>query len=57
MQVLRYNKTKAYIPHLDYLESIPGSSHDFASEASGSNRYVAHPQTKALLNHERGRRK
>jgi hypothetical protein len=36
--VLRYNKTRAYIPHLDYLEPDPQSTHNFDSAGSGVNR-------------------
>ena len=41
LQVLRYNKTTAYIPHLDWIDS-PGSSnsHDFLSAGVGTNRFA-----------------
>lgn len=40
MQILRYNKSKAYIPHLDYLETTPGANHDFDSSVDGTNRFA-----------------
>lgn len=41
LQVLRYNKTKAYIPHFDWIEDLhERKEHDFDSERIGSNRFV-----------------
>ncbi|CAM9620482.1 unnamed protein product, partial [Phaeothamnion confervicola] len=40
LQVLRYNVSKAYIAHLDYLEADPKSVHDFDSGGSGINRFA-----------------
>jgi hypothetical protein len=39
LQVLRYNISQAYIPHLDYLEAVEGE-HDFESGVLGSNRFA-----------------
>eukprot|EP00624_Nannochloropsis_granulata_P003837 evm.model.NODE_2938_length_21112_cov_40.828156.3 len=41
LQVLRYNESKAYISHLDYLEVNDQSNHDFDSEREGgTNRFA-----------------
>lgn len=40
LQVLRYNRTKAYNSHYDYLEYTPGSRLD-SSRPGGANRCVA----------------
>mmetsp|Transcript_12557 Transcript_12557/g.25611 ORF Transcript_12557/g.25611 Transcript_12557/m.25611 type:complete len:562 (+) Transcript_12557:152-1837(+) len=40
LQVLRYNVSKAYKSHLDYLDRTPSSSHDFDSAGLGTNRYA-----------------
>lgn len=41
IQVLRYNISKAYIAHLDYLDPpSEGGSHDFDSGGLGSNRFA-----------------
>lgn len=37
-QVLRYNQSRAYVVHYDYLESAEG--HDFKSEGLGTNRFA-----------------
>jgi len=41
LQVLRYNKTTAYVPHLDWIDD-PGrrQEHNFDSEGVGSNRFA-----------------
>ncbi len=41
LQVLRYNKTTAYIPHMDWIDD-PGrtNSHDFLSAGVGTNRFA-----------------
>ena len=41
LQVLRYNKTTAYIPHMDWIDD-PGytNSHDFDSAKVGTNRFA-----------------
>lgn len=39
LQVLRYNKTKAYNTHLDYLDDN-GGGHDYDSAGLGSNRFA-----------------
>jgi len=39
LQVLRYNQSQAYIPHVDYLEDN-GSGHDYNSSREGSNRFA-----------------
>lgn len=41
LQVLRYNKTTAYIPHMDWIDD-PGhaNSHDFDSARLGTNRFA-----------------
>ncbi|GAB5033500.1 Hypothetical protein NocV09_01400340 [Nannochloropsis oceanica] len=41
LQVLRYNESKAYISHLDYLEVNDRSNHDFDSaREGGTNRFA-----------------
>ena len=40
LQVLRYNLTTAYIPHLDWIEPTPGTGHDWDSAGEGTNRYA-----------------
>ncbi|KAL7540883.1 hypothetical protein ACHAXR_010453 [Thalassiosira sp. AJA248-18] len=41
LQVLRYNKTTAYIPHLDWIDDYQKQQeHDFDSEHMGSNRFA-----------------
>jgi len=41
LQVLRYNKTKAYVPHFDWIEDpTKKEEHDFDSERVGSNRFA-----------------
>lgn len=42
LQILRYNLTKAYIPHMDYLDSdrYDTEGYDFDSAAKGGNRYA-----------------
>lgn len=41
LQVLRYNKTTAYIPHMDWIDD-PGKKnvHDFDSAKLGTNRFA-----------------
>jgi len=40
LQVLRYNLTKAYTPHMDYLPTNSKSSFDYRSHRKGGNRYA-----------------
>ena len=41
LQVLRYNKTTAYVPHMDWIDDPGGtSSHDFESSKVGTNRFA-----------------
>jgi hypothetical protein len=41
LQVLRYNKTTAYIPHLDWIDDYKKlNEHDFDSEHLGTNRFA-----------------
>lgn len=41
LQVLRYNKTTAYIPHLDWIDDYGKlQEHDYDSEHLGSNRFA-----------------
>ena len=41
LQVLRYNKTTAYIPHMDWIDDPSGTnSHDFDSSKVGTNRFA-----------------
>jgi len=41
LQVLRYNKTTAYIPHMDWIDDYQKQQeHDFDSEHLGSNRFA-----------------
>ena len=41
LQVLRYNKTTAYVPHLDWIDDYQKKQeHDFDTEHLGSNRFA-----------------
>jgi len=40
LQILRYNRTTAYIPHLDWIDDSPSQPHDFESGGLGSNRFA-----------------
>jgi hypothetical protein len=40
LQILRYNLTKAYIPHLDWIDGNDQLAHDYESGLKGGNRYV-----------------
>jgi hypothetical protein len=41
LQVLRYNKTTAYVPHLDWIDDYQKKEeHDYDSEHLGSNRFA-----------------
>ena len=41
LQVLRYNKTTAYIPHLDWIDDYDRKEeHNFDSAGVGSNRFA-----------------
>ena len=41
LQVLRYNKTTAYIPHLDWIDDYgKQQEHNFDSAGLGSNRFA-----------------
>jgi hypothetical protein len=40
LQILRYNKTTAYTPHMDYLEDSKAGSFDYDSAGTGGNRYA-----------------
>lgn len=40
LQVLRYNQTKAYTPHMDYIPLTTPSDYNFDSERVGGNRYA-----------------
>jgi hypothetical protein len=41
LQILRYNLTTAYIPHMDYLDDASGKlPHDYDSAHKGGNRYA-----------------
>jgi prolyl 4-hydroxylase len=41
LQILRYNLTTAYTPHLDYLEDTAGTeSYDYDSAGKGGNRFA-----------------
>lgn len=41
LQVLRYNKTTAYVPHLDWIDDYQKrEEHDFDSERVGANRFA-----------------
>ena len=41
LQILRYNLTKAYIPHMDYLEDKTGDlAYDYDSAGKGGNRFA-----------------
>jgi len=40
LQVLRYNTSKAYIAHLDWIDDSPINEHDFLSQGVGSNRFA-----------------
>eukprot|EP00555_Chaetoceros_dichaeta_P015251 CAMPEP_0198271268 /NCGR_PEP_ID=MMETSP1447-20131203/48553_1 /TAXON_ID=420782 /ORGANISM="Chaetoceros dichaeta, Strain CCMP1751" /LENGTH=601 /DNA_ID=CAMNT_0043963779 /DNA_START=237 /DNA_END=2039 /DNA_ORIENTATION=- len=41
LQVLRYNKTTAYIPHLDWIDDPMGKeTHDYITSKKGTNRFA-----------------
>jgi len=40
LQVLRYNLTQAYTPHLDYIPLHTKSTFDYSSDQKGGNRYA-----------------
>jgi len=41
LQVLRYNKTTAYIPHLDWIDDPSGrEEHDYITSKKGTNRFA-----------------
>jgi hypothetical protein len=40
LQILRYNLTKAYIPHMDWIDGNDQLEHDYESGKKGGNRYV-----------------
>ena len=40
LQILRYNKTTAYTPHMDYLDDPKVGSFDYASAGTGGNRFA-----------------
>lgn len=40
LQILRYNESTAYNSHLDWMEPIANSKHDFDSSAVGGNRFA-----------------
>ena len=40
LQILRYNMSTAYIPHMDYLDVTDLTEHDFDSALKGGNRYA-----------------
>ena len=41
LQVLRYNQTTAYVPHLDWIDDVYGrEEHDYDSTGVGSNRFA-----------------
>jgi hypothetical protein len=40
LQILRYNLTTAYIPHLDWLDVNGLTEHDYDSAGTGGNRFA-----------------
>jgi hypothetical protein len=40
LQILRYNQTKAYVAHMDWIDDDPNVEHDFDSSKKGGNRYA-----------------
>jgi hypothetical protein len=40
LQILRYNVTTAYAPHLDYLQDSPASAFNYDSSGTGGNRFA-----------------
>lgn len=38
LQILRYNLTKAYIPHLDWIDGNDQLTHNYESHNNGGNR-------------------
>ena len=40
LQILRYNLTTAYVPHMDYLENNAQESYDYDSSGVGGNRFA-----------------
>ncbi|KAL7576628.1 hypothetical protein ACA910_005566 [Epithemia clementina (nom. ined.)] len=40
LQILRYNLTTAYVPHMDYLTDVAREKYDYRSEGRGGNRFA-----------------
>ena len=41
LQVLRYNETTAYVPHMDYLDDKTGKeAYDYDTSGKGGNRFA-----------------
>lgn len=40
LQILRYNLTTAYVPHMDYLTDVATEKYDYRSEGRGGNRFA-----------------
>mmetsp|Transcript_8773 Transcript_8773/g.19860 ORF Transcript_8773/g.19860 Transcript_8773/m.19860 type:complete len:458 (+) Transcript_8773:895-2268(+) len=40
LQILRYNQTNAYVPHMDYLSDAAKEPYDMRSEGRGGNRFA-----------------
>ena len=40
LQILRYNETKAYVEHMDYLDNNPSEDYDYDSAGKGGNRFA-----------------
>jgi hypothetical protein len=40
LQILRYNQTKAYVAHMDWIDDDPNHDHDFNSAKRGGNRFA-----------------
>jgi len=40
LQILRYNLTKAYTPHMDYLDNFDSDPYDYDSSGRGGNRFA-----------------
>jgi 2OG-Fe(II) oxygenase superfamily len=40
LQILRYNQTKAYTAHMDYLDNPASESYDYDSSGKGANRFA-----------------
>jgi len=54
LQILRYNLTTAYIPHLDWIDGNDNLEHDFESGGKGGNRFATILLCTYIVSVERG---